>query len=503
MRARESRLWPGLLGAIVAVGVGIASVATLGGSTPAAADTPGGNSSCPASNPPNELTLAGGSPQTAQLNTPFGGLQVALANTDGCPVTSVAGTPVTFTAPVSGASGSFAASGSNSLTVGADASGNVSAAMFTANGVAGSYTVAASSAYGSVSFSLTNTAAGIPAAVTPLAPTSETATVDSAYSQPLSVRVLDANGNPVSGASVTFSLGAAAAGGGGGAGGSSAAASFADGSSQATAMTGSDGVATSPHFSANATAGSFTATATVAHAAEPASFELMNLPGKGERLTTVGKSKRSATVDHHYGQRLRVLVRDASGSPVVGASVTFTLGAAGAGGGGSGAGASFSDGAATATATTGVHGIATSPQVTASSVAGTFTATATATTTTSTARFTLTNVAGKPATIIAGVGAAESAQAGARFAIPLAVTVSDAHGNKVAGALVTFTAPTSGPSGSFATAAHPRSVTVRTDSSGIAVAPPFTANAQPGGYAVIARVRHGPRTAFALVNEAP
>ena len=61
--------------------------------------------SCPSSNPPNELVLVGGTPQTAQLDTAFANpLQVALANTNGCPVTTaVTGTPVTFTAPASGA----------------------------------------------------------------------------------------------------------------------------------------------------------------------------------------------------------------------------------------------------------------------------------------------------------------------------------------------------------------------------------------------------------------
>ena len=43
--------------------------------------------------------------------------------------------------------------------------GAVAAPPFTANGTAGSYTVTASSQYGSVSFSLTNTAAGIPARI--------------------------------------------------------------------------------------------------------------------------------------------------------------------------------------------------------------------------------------------------------------------------------------------------------------------------------------------------
>jgi hypothetical protein len=370
-----------LLAAVIPLLIGIPAVVALN-SPRAAADTPGTGSSCPTSNPPNELVLGGGTPQTAQLATAFATpLQVALANSNGCPVTSVVGTPVTFTAPSSGAGGSFATSGANAVTVGADLSGNASAPTFTANDVAGSYTVTATSADGSVSFSMTNSAAGIPATVTPLSPVNQSATVQSHYAHPLSVRVLDANGNPVSGATVTFAFGTTASGGSGG----SAGASFADGSAQATAVTASDGIATSPNFTANGTVGRFIATATTA-----------------------------ANVAH----------------------------------------------------------------------------------------FTLSNRAGKPATITAGVAASEATQTGTRFAIALAVTVTDALGNKVPRVLVTFTAPASSASGSFATRTHSRKVSVRTDGRGIAVAPPFIANAQAGGYIVIARIPHGPRTAFALVNEA-
>src|ERR1700690_3555484 len=141
MRGRDPRLGRKLLlGAVVAVVVAISSVGALSGSSGAAADTTGQSSSCPTTNPPNELILGGGTPQTAQLDTAFGSsLQVALANTNGCPVTSVVGTPITFTAPSSGASGRFATSGSTTVTVGADVSGNASAPAFTANETAGTY----------------------------------------------------------------------------------------------------------------------------------------------------------------------------------------------------------------------------------------------------------------------------------------------------------------------------------------------------------------------------
>jgi len=462
-----------------------------------------GSTSCPSSNPPNELVLAGGTPQTAQLDTGFSNpLQAELANSNGCPITApVTGTPVTFTAPDSGPSVTFAASGSNTLTVGTDASGSASVQMLNANDTPGAYTVTASSTYGSVAFALTNTAAGIPATITPVAPTRQGATVNSRYTQPLAVRVLDASGNPVVGANVTFSLGSAGSGGAGGGSAAAAGGSFDDGTSQATETTNADGVATSPGVRANATTGAFSATATVQHVTEPARFTLDNLAAKPHTIHPVGSSSRTATIGAHYAHRLRVAVRNASGSPVAGAKVTFTLGstaAAGASAGSGGAGATFTGGSTQATATTGPHGIASSPRLAADDEAGGFTATASANGTSSVALFHLRNDAGAPSTITAGVGATQSTSTGTRFAIPLAVIVADAHGNHAANVAVTFDAPSSGPGGRFANGQT--KATVKTDSSGIAIAPPFTANGQVGGYIVTATVGGVRPVAFALVN---
>jgi hypothetical protein len=142
--------------------VGVAVATLAGGALPAEGETgptsSSGEAPCPSHNPPSELALTAGTPQTATLGTPFAtNLQVAFTNSNGCPVTTaVAGVPVTFSAPSTGAGGLFSASGSNAVTVGSDASGIASAPMFTANYLAGSYTLTASSAYGSVLFSLTN-----------------------------------------------------------------------------------------------------------------------------------------------------------------------------------------------------------------------------------------------------------------------------------------------------------------------------------------------------------
>src|SRR5438093_633769 len=100
-------------------------------------------SACPASNSPNELVLAGGSGQQAQLGKQFAqNLQVQLANTNGCPLTGdLAGDDVTFDAPGSGPSGSFAGSGSREAVVGTNGQGIATAPLFTANFTAGNYTV--------------------------------------------------------------------------------------------------------------------------------------------------------------------------------------------------------------------------------------------------------------------------------------------------------------------------------------------------------------------------
>jgi len=211
------------------------AIATLAwGALPAEGETEPQSSSavasCPAANPPNELALTAGTPQTAMLGSAFStNLQVALTNSNGCPLTTaVAGIPVTFSAPFAGASGSFAASGSDVVTVGSDASGTATAPLLSANYAAGAYTVTASSVYGSILFSLANVegnaasacgagaSATAPGGNTPAGlagrPRKLTVGVGATQSAPagahfpirLAVTVTDAQKNPVPGALVAF-----------------------------------------------------------------------------------------------------------------------------------------------------------------------------------------------------------------------------------------------------------------------------------------------------------
>ncbi|HWH12855.1 MAG TPA: hypothetical protein VG165_17170 [Solirubrobacteraceae bacterium] len=394
---RDARTLPALVGLILAAGL-VAAGGPLAGLPTAAGDTPttpSTDQTCPASNPPNALTLVAGSPQTAELDTPFaGGLAVALANTDGCPVNSpVAGTPVTFTAPSSGPSGRFSGSATSAVTIGSDASGSAAAPTFTANGTAGGYAVTASSAYGSVSFSLTNTAAGIAAGIAALAPPHQSAVVTHGYVDPLRARLRDADGDPVAGVTVSFTLGSNAGDssptGSSPAGSGTAGGSFDGGASQADAVTDSAGIASSPRLVANSTAGAFTATASTPGIAATAGFRLRNLAGPAVDVTAGAAASESTAVGARFPIRLAVTVTDAERNPVPGALVTFSAPARGPSGvfasGGRPAGHR------TASARTNSSGVAIAPALRANARPGGYIVRARVRRATSTAAFALVN----------------------------------------------------------------------------------------------------------------
>ena len=95
-------------------------------------------------------------------------------------------------------------------------------------------------------FALTNLA-GVPSSITATGGTPQTTAVNTAFANPLQATVNDSFGNPVAGATVTFTAPTGGASG-----------TFAGGVN--TANTNSAGVATSTVFTANGTAGSYTVT---------------------------------------------------------------------------------------------------------------------------------------------------------------------------------------------------------------------------------------------------
>lgn len=242
-----------------------------------------GATACPSPNPPNELTLIAGTPQSATLGTAFAtNLQVAFANSNGCPLTrTVAGTSVTFSAPRIGPSGLFSSSGSNTATVGSNAEGVTTAPVLTADDTTGGYSVTASSAYGSLSFSLTNAVAkvsqstcgatsaslsGTPAKITLGVGATESTRVGTRFPIRLAVTVTDAEKDPVAATQVTFSAPARGASG-----------HFATRSDRNTVRVRTDacGIAVAPAFVANRKQGGYIVKASVAHVG-PAAFALVN-----------------------------------------------------------------------------------------------------------------------------------------------------------------------------------------------------------------------------------
>jgi hypothetical protein len=185
---------------------------------------------------------------------------------------------------------------------------------------------------------------------------------------------------------------------------------------------------------------------------------------------------QSAAVSTAFSAPLVATVTS-NGSPASGVSVTFTAPSSGA------SGTFASNGTATETDTTNSSGIATSSAFTANAVAGTFAVTATASGATSPASFSLTSTAAVE-TIAATSGTPQSAPVGAAFSAPLVATVMTGS-TLMSGVVVTFTAPSSGASGTFASNGT-ATETDTTNSSGVATSSAFTANTTAGSYTVTA-----------------
>ena len=135
------------------------------------------------------IAATAGSGQSATINSSFAtALQATVTDATGNPVSGV---NVTFTAPASGASGQFA-NNTTTTTATTNASGVATASSFTANGTAGTYTVAASINSGSTVFSLNNLKANQVISVTTHAPAS------AANNAQFNVAAASSSGLPVS-----------------------------------------------------------------------------------------------------------------------------------------------------------------------------------------------------------------------------------------------------------------------------------------------------------------
>ncbi|HUD65076.1 MAG TPA: hypothetical protein VMQ17_10885 [Candidatus Sulfotelmatobacter sp.] len=224
------------------------------------------SSSSKSTPPPPVVSIAAksGSGQSAVVGAKFAAPLVATVTTGGSPTSAAT---VTFTAPASGAGGTFA-NGTATETDTTNVSGVATSSAFTANSTAGGpYTVAASvsGATTTASFSLTNTAAPVES-IAATSGTPQIAAISTAFGAQL-VATVTTGGTPNSGVTVTFTAPTSGASG-----------TFAGGN---TATTDANGVATSPVFTANSTIGAYTVTATVAGVSTAANFNLTNVVATG------------------------------------------------------------------------------------------------------------------------------------------------------------------------------------------------------------------------------
>ena len=214
------------------------------------------------------------------------------------------------------------------------------------------------------------------------------------------------------------------------------------------------------------------------------------VPGTPATIAVGSKVPDSARVDSYFGSRLIAVVRDSSGNPVRNVLVTFSAPA-------SGPSSLFDD--AIHTATTDSLGQAPSKPIKANTVIGQYSDTARVAGIPGEALFVLRNLAGPPRTVTTISGSPQTTVVASAFPLPLTVAVRDSFGNPADSVLVTFTAPTSGASGTFPGGVATNSA--YTNAQGVATSAVFVANMVAGTYSVSATVPGvvGPAT-FALKN---
>jgi len=423
---------------------------------------------------PNILINAqNGSMQSAVVGSAYTVALSVVVTNNGAPVSGV---QVTFTAPTSGASGTFP-NGTTTDAETTDSNGVAAAAAFTADAITGTFSVSATTpgATAPAQFSLTNVAAPT-IAINAQNGSLQTAIINQSFTTPFSAVVTE-NGNPLSAVTVTFTAPSTGASG-----------TFPGGILTDAEMTDSKGVATSKTFTANGTAGDYAVEASTPGAGNTAQFGLTNATGPSVVINAANGSPQTALANAAFTTPLSAVVTQ-NGGGVSGVSVVFTVPASGASG-------TFPGGNSTDTETTDPSGVATSAVLTANGIAGNYIVTASTSGAASGAGFNLTNVYGVRAT----GGTPQSTTGGQQFANPLVATVEDGLGNPISGITVTFTAPSSGASGTFGKTST-RSETEITGANGQATSSTFTANTTTGTYQVQATIVNGyAPAAFNLTN---
>lgn len=428
--------------------------------------------------PAANLTATSGGGQSADVTTPFSrALVVSVTDNVGNPVENES---VTFTAPASGASATFAGGGATE-TVTTDRFGQASSTLFTANSTVGTYDITASAAgLTGVNFTLTNTA-GLPEIAlfrgTIEEQTGATIALGDVVgvSEGLSIR------NSGTG---TLTLGEVTL------------ASVTNPEDVQITQPGTLSVAPGESTQAGyrispVTSGglerSFTLSIPNNDADEnPFLLTVTYASTTSGTLVATSGGGQTSTVNQAFPNALVATVENSQGERVQGVAVTFEAPTTGAGAVLS-ASSVITDANGQARVTASANG-ATGLYTVTASVAGLGSVT-----------FALTNEAGVAAVLTATSGGGQNAPASEAFQSALIAQVTDANGNPVAGERVTFTAPASGASGRFFGGGASESVT--TSSSGFAVTSAFTANSIVGTYDVTATSGSLSPVSFSLTND--
>jgi adhesin/invasin len=329
--------------------------------------------------------------------------------------------------PVSGLTVTFAVTGGGGRMTGStavtDDDGIATVGSWTLGSTPGKNTLVANCTSGVLGSPVTFTATGIAGTATAMvinAGDNQQATAGSSVVIAPSVKVTDAGGNPVSGIDVTFAV---ALGGG----------SVTTG---AAARTNAAGIAAVTGWRLGVLAGANSLTATCAGlSGSPLTFIATGVSGAAGKMTSNAGNGQTVHVGTAVTIPPSVLVTDANNNPVGGVAVAFAIG--------SGSGSITGSPAMTNAA-----GIATVGSWTLGTVAGANSLTASSPGLTgSPVTFTATGLTGSPTTLaILSGGANQNATVGTAVGTVPSARVTDAYGNTVPGAAVTFAVVSGGGS---------------------------------------------------------
>ena len=399
------------------------------------------------------------------------------------------GASVTFAAPTSGASGTFASPCSGTTCVeSTNSSGLATSPKFSANTVAGPYTVTASvtGVSSPANFSLTNNAGSAKKLAFTTSPVSGPAS-SSATLGPITVQLQDAYGNPVTAGTkgVVVKLTSSPTGG---------IFSASSGGSHITSITITSGNSSASFYYGDTYTGTPTITASSSSCNLTSATQTETITGASTKLVFISTPVSGAASNSAELGPITVQVQNASGKAVnVTANTIVTLSSSSSGG-------IFSVNSTGTPTTTSVMIPAGSSSVTfyyGDTKAGTPTITAASSPLTS-ATQTETITAATPKTIIIVSGNNQFTTVNTNFTYLLVVQVTDAYGNPVPNASVTFTAPTSGATGTFSGS---NTTSVLTGSNGQASSGTIKANTVAGApYNVSAATSGTSPVYFSLMN---